>query len=469
MRAAIENSRAHWRVVALALVAVGTAGCSSEVTRFDDNPFANPYAAKPRNEVTNSTYVAQPVQPAPSARIESQPLPQPYQPQPYQSPSYQPPPYQPPPYQAQPYQPLPPPPGRQSTLSPPGTYGGSTGIASYSPAPQSDITGALRPARSSWDWDGGTPVTVAPGETVDGLSRRYGVPSAAIMRANGLSPGSRLQPGQRVVIPRYNDASIVARSADHSPAPKQAIVAGGAPSMQRAIAARLSQGSSVHVVQSNETLTSIGRRYGKTVTEIAAANRIPPYTRVKMGERLTIPGGAAVAQAPRHPPPLIAPRTRPQKIVTIDQPPQVHIAQQPREESKPIAATGGTPSFAWPARGHIIAGFGEKMPSGQVNDGINLALPEGTPVRAAEDGEVVYASNELRMYGNLILIHHPNGFVTAYAHSSEILVKRGDLVKRGQVIARAGATGSVKAPQLHFETRKGSTPVDPAQYLREPG
>ena len=82
MRAAIENSRAHWRVVALALVAVGTAGCSSEVTRFDDNPFANPYAAKPRNEVTNSTYAAQPLQPAPSARIESQPLPQPYQPQP---------------------------------------------------------------------------------------------------------------------------------------------------------------------------------------------------------------------------------------------------------------------------------------------------------------------------------------------------------------------------------------------------
>src|SRR5215472_10549855 len=123
MRAAIENSRAHWRVVALALVAVGIAGCSSEVSRFDDNPFANPYAAKPRSEVTSSTYIAQPVQPAPSARIESQPLPQPYQSQPYQSQPYQPPPYQPPPYQAQPYQPppyqaqpyqpLPPPPGRQ--------------------------------------------------------------------------------------------------------------------------------------------------------------------------------------------------------------------------------------------------------------------------------------------------------------------------------------------------------------------
>src|SRR5262249_14841884 len=162
---------------------------------------------------------------------------------------------------------------------------------------------------SNWDWDGGTPVTVAPGETVDGLSRRYGVPSAAIMRANGLSPGSPLQPGQRVVIPRYNDASIVARAANHAPLPRQVVVGGGSTGMQRAIAARLAQASSVHVVQSNETLTSISRRYGKTVTEIAAANRIPPYTRIKMGDRITIPGGAAVAQVPRHPGPLIAPRT----------------------------------------------------------------------------------------------------------------------------------------------------------------
>jgi murein DD-endopeptidase MepM/ murein hydrolase activator NlpD len=117
----------------------------------------------------------------------------------------------------------------------------------------------------------------------------------------------------------------------------------------------------------------------------------------------------------------------------------------------------------------VIAGFLDKLPNGQLNDGINLSLPEGTPVRAAEDGEVVYASNELRMYGNLILIQHPNGFVTAYAHSSEILVKRGDLVKRGQVIARSGQTGLVKTPQLHFETRRGSKPVDPAPFLREAG
>ena len=115
-------------------------------------------------------------------------------------------------------------------------------------------------------------------------------------------------------------------------------------------------------------------------------------------------------------------------------------------------------------KGRIIAGFGPK-PNGLQNDGVNLAVPEGTPVKAAEDGVVAYAGNELKGYGNLVLVRHGNGFVTAYANTSEILVKRGDAVKRGQVIAKSGQTGSVTSPQLHFEIRKGATPVDPAQYL----
>ena len=122
------------------------------------------------------------------------------------------------------------------------------------------------------------------------------------------------------------------------------------------------------------------------------------------------------------------------------------------------------PSFRWPARGRVIAGFGPKSGGGQ-NDGINLAVPEGTPIKAADDGVVAYAGNELKGYGNLVLIRHANGFVSAYAHASELLVKRGDTIKRGQVIAHAGQTGNVTSPQLHFEIRKGSTPVDPTKYL----
>ena len=112
----------------------------------------------------------------------------------------------------------------------------------------------------------------------------------------------------------------------------------------------------------------------------------------------------------------------------------------------------------------MISGFGARN-NGQSNDGINLSVPEGTSVKAAEDGVVAYAGNELKGYGNLVLVRHSNGFVTAYAHANEVLVKRGETVKRGQIIARAGQTGSVNSPQLHFEIRRGSNPVDPMQFL----
>ena len=118
------------------------------------------------------------------------------------------------------------------------------------------------------------------------------------------------------------------------------------------------------------------------------------------------------------------------------------------------------PEFRWPARGRIIQGF--KAGS---SEGIKIALPEGTAVKAAEAGVVAYAGNELKGYGNLVLIKHPNGFVSVYANNGEISVKRGDAVKRGQLIAKSGQSGNVSSPQLHFELRKGSTPVDPTDFL----
>src|SRR5213075_1402039 len=100
-------------------------------------------------------------------------------------------------------------------------------------------------------------------------------------------------------------------------------------------------------------------------------------------------------------------------------------------------ATAAAPQFRWPVRGRVISSFGP-MTNGQQNDGINLAVPEGTAVRAAEDGVVAYSGNELKGYGNLVLVRHSNGFVTAYAHASELMVKRGDTIKRGQIIAKSG-------------------------------
>jgi murein DD-endopeptidase MepM/ murein hydrolase activator NlpD len=130
----------------------------------------------------------------------------------------------------------------------------------------------------------------------------------------------------------------------------------------------------------------------------------------------------------------------------------------------PVRAANAATSFRWPAKGRVIAGFGPRT-NGQQNDGINLALPEGTPIKASESGVVAYAGNELKGYGNLVLVRHSNGYVTAYAHARELLVKRGDQVKRGQVIAKSGQTGNVDAPQLHFEIRKGPAPLDPIPLL----
>jgi murein DD-endopeptidase MepM/ murein hydrolase activator NlpD len=121
-------------------------------------------------------------------------------------------------------------------------------------------------------------------------------------------------------------------------------------------------------------------------------------------------------------------------------------------------------SFRWPVQGRIISEYGTK-PDGGHNDGINVAVPAGTSVKAAENGVVAYAGDELKGYGNLVLIRHSNNWVSAYAHNEEILVKRGDQVRRGQVIAKAGRTGQVNQPQLNFELRKGSRPVDPTKFM----
>jgi len=134
----------------------------------------------------------------------------------------------------------------------------------------------------------------------------------------------------------------------------------------------------------------------------------------------------------------------------------------------PVASPDDTEErFLWPVEGRILSPFGDN-PNGGRNDGINISVPRGTPVHAADAGEVSYVGNELKGYGNLILIRHDNGFVTAYAHADGIHVKRGEHVERGQVIATVGDTGNVSQPQLHFELRHGTTPVDPTPYLVAP-
>jgi murein DD-endopeptidase MepM/ murein hydrolase activator NlpD len=425
---ALRRSAIWPQLVAISLIGLAAASCSADSGRFS-NWFGSNSASSSRGDVTGSI-----PQTAPANHVESQPLP-------------------------------------HLASANDGTSGGGRGMGSYQPG-TGEVTGSIpaAPPPPTWTWEGGTPVTVGPGETLETIARQHGVPVSAIMEANHITSPATVHPGQHLVIPRYRRSTAamppetrIGSTEPEAPAPIGAPV--GAPRLA------LTAPAGVHVVAPGETLNSIARLYGKPVLVLAKANNIPPDTRVKVGDHIIIPN---MREAPR-PAPVASraevPATQPSEpsLATVESPHSARLAAPtaPPAEQNPVKTAepaGDLAGFRWPVRGRIIAAFGPK-PNGLQNDGINLAVPEGTPIKAAEDGVVAYAGNELKGYGNLVLLRHANGFVTAYAHASEILVKRGETVKRGQVIARSGQTGNVTSPQLHFEIRKGATPVDPAQYL----
>jgi murein DD-endopeptidase MepM/ murein hydrolase activator NlpD len=132
--------------------------------------------------------------------------------------------------------------------------------------------------------------------------------------------------------------------------------------------------------------------------------------------------------------------------------------------SQPLAPVSGGPLFAWPVNGPLVSDFGSTANGGK-NDGINIAAGMDTPIRASASGTVTYAGDELKNYGNLVLVKHSGGYTTAYAHADRLIVSRGDFVSRGQIIGYVGQTGDVSKPQLHFEIRSATTPVNPHAYL----
>jgi len=369
-RVACTRGRASPRLVLAGLGVLLLSGCSSDVTRFTQsgNPFTNPFPNQTANAAPTPGVTAAPIaQPAPVA---------------------------------------------------------AAGQSPPAPAAQPVVGSAV-----GWTAVGGSPIVVAQGETLDTLSVRYGVPSAALLKANGLSSASQVKDGMRIVVPAYHaDGHAVASAAPPKPAKKRATDVADA-------------GSSKAVKAKDKA--------------VAKAEKPAPGAAPSPSKDAA---GAAVAYAQPFQPSQI-------KKPAIDSAPTGKVEPGGAETKVPLTgaqadAAGVEPEFRWPARGRIIQGF-----KAGGNDGINISVPAGTSVRAAENGVVVYAGDGLKGYGNLILIKHPNGFVTAYGNNAELDVKRGETVKRGQVIAKSGDTGNVNSPQLHFELRKGSTPVDPTNYL----
>ncbi len=425
-------SRRVPQVAVLALMSIGFAGCSADMSsRLSQSPYAS------QSDATGTV---------PPAAIERRDLPQSSRPQ----------------YQSQAMPAIAP---AQSYSASAGVSGGGRGLASYAPpARPIETTGSVPRSVAARSPGQGTTIIVGTSDTLDLLARRYNVSAAAILQANGYKGPRVLSPGQQLIIPRPTAVAA---------APAATVVA------SRPVAAAVAP-ASVHVVNPGDTLLSIARRNHGSVGELARANGLDPSAKLRLGMKLNVPGAKTAALAPiaqqaavavtqpvaASPPPatrVAAVRADPQQKARLAQATAVEdtAAETP---VKAAEATGALPTFRWPVRGKVITSYGAKT-NGKSNDGINLAVPEGTPVKAAEDGVVAYSGNELKGYGNLVLIRHSNGYVTAYAHASELLVKRGDAIKRGQIIAKSGQSGEVASPQLHFEIRKGSSPVDPLQFL----
>jgi murein DD-endopeptidase MepM/ murein hydrolase activator NlpD len=418
MRLRSSQSVSHQigRAVLVTFVAGLAAACSSDSSRFGENPFANPFTSSTADHTpTGSIPSSRPVTTAPvtSAPLTSAPLPV------------------------------------SSAGSAAPTYLGKA---------------------DNWSADGGTVVTLAGGESIMTLSNRYGVPPQAMLKANNLKAASDARPGQRVIIPVYraNGTNVAAVS--------QPMPARPAQTFQQPRAATLPPVASRTTVERPSKLASATLPAGQAHADKLAAEKKAAAERKEklaadakarverektkaeevkarqLAEKQAKEAKLAEAKAAREAQKVA--ETKPAKA-------EVLASRQPDPE-----ATGSLPKaeaaedFRWPARGRIISAYRKGG-----NEGINIALPEGTPVRATDAGTVAYAGSELKGYGNLVLVRHANGFVSAYAHNGDLMVKRGQTVTRGQVIAKSGQTGNVYSPQLHFELRKGATPIDPVPYL----
>jgi len=333
--------------------------------------------------------------------------------------------------------------------------GGAPGVAATGPGPAL----VSRPLGTAGAQPGAAmpretrQITVQRGQSVGSLAGEYHVSKQAIIAANHIEAPYKIKIGTRLVIP-----------------------GAAAPAVQQAMAPPSASATATpDMIPLDDPPAPRASAPPPVAPPPAAATLSPPRPSAPLA-----PAPVAALPPPTSPSPPPQPAPAPVAAPMPQSAPQLaapakSIAFPPREpsaaeEARTEAAAATAPAqnrgghFPWPLRGRVLASYGVAA-DGTHNDGINIAASRGTPIEAVEAGIVAYAGNELRGYGNLVLVKHGNGWISAYAHCDELLVQKGDPVYRGKVIAKVGATGGVSEPQLHFELRQGKRPVDPRGYL----
>ncbi len=341
-------------------------------------------------------------------------------------------------------------------------------------------------------------VMVQPGETLYGVARRLNVSPNDLMAANNITDPNMLRAGQTLTVPGVKAAaggSVAAAGNSGAQtlgqlksAGTQAVADAKQTATNKVNTAVANAGSKVaaaaggYTVQSGDTLHAIAQRSGVSAAAIKQANGMSDGT-IRVGQTLIIPAAAnaaAVQVAAAAKPaqaavdttvktastPPAAAKHAPDGSVKPYTPPQTSnkVIENAEKDVAMAPSATGISQMRWPVRGKVLTSFGQRD-GGTINDGIDIMVPEGTPVKAAENGVVIYAGDGLKEFGQTVLVRHENGLVTVYGHNSKLNVQRGQKVRRGEEIARSGMSGNAKSPKLHFEVRKNSTPVNPAKYL----
>lgn len=304
-------------------------------------------------------------------------------------------------------------------------------------------SGQIRLLNTRYSLWGGTPdaVTVKKGDTLYSIARRYDVPLREVVETNRLTPPYNLYVGQTIRLPT----------------------------------------AKYHTVAKGDTLYNISKRYNVDLNSLSRTNNIQPPYSLSIGQRLLLPGSivektaASSSPAPKTSQTTSSWRNLWRKKTTSASSSRNTKNTVTTQKTASVKRTAATPKttvakkrstkFLWPVKGKIISSYGT-IGKGRNNDGINIKAALGTTVKAADAGTIAYAGNELKGFGNLILLKHNDGWITAYAHNDKILVKKGQKVRRGEKIATVGSTGSVNTPQLHFEIRSGKKAVNPTAYLQ---